>query len=114
MKNQLIPILAGLLILLALGWYIDSLAHKEIANAVRFIIYAIVFTVIAVFASILIFVLLIIRERVLKQRASRKVAEREAKVMYLVADEGQQVYIRDTEANITWRTAHLEDRKSVV
>ena len=30
--------------------------------------------------------------------------------MYLVAGEGQQVYIRDTDENITWRTAHLDGR----
>lgn len=110
MKNQLILTLVGLLILLALGWYIDSLAHKEIVNAVRFIIYAITCTIIVVLDGIVIFALLIIRERVLKARANRKVAEREANVMYLVANEGQQVYIRDTEASVTWRTAHLDSR----
>ena len=30
--------------------------------------------------------------------------------MYLIADEGQQVYIRDTDPNITWRNAHLDVR----
>ncbi len=35
MKKQIIPTLAGLIILLALGWYIDLMAHNEIVNVVR-------------------------------------------------------------------------------
>jgi hypothetical protein len=110
MKNPIMPVLAVLLILLALGWYIDSIAHQEISSAVRFIIYALAFSVIAVLVGMVIFAILIIRERVLKERASRKMMEREAKVMYLIADEGQQVYIRDTDNNVTWRNAHLDTR----
>lgn len=110
MKNQVILTLAGVFILLVVGWYIDSLAHQEITNMVRLIIYTSAFTIIVTLVGILIFAILIIRERVLKERASRKVAEREAKVMYVVADEGQQVYIRDSDPTIGWRTAHLDSR----
>jgi len=86
------------------------MAHKEITTAIKLIIYAIVATIITTLIVIIIFAVLIVRERVLRERASRKVKEREAKVMYLVADEGQQVYIRDTDPNITWRNAHLDVR----
>jgi hypothetical protein len=102
--------LAGLLLFLVLGWYLDHIAHQTITTAVELIIYALVFTVITILVSLLIFAILLIRERLLKERASRKVVEREAKVMYLVAGEGQQVYIRDTETKVTWRTAHLDSR----
>lgn len=112
MKHQIMPTLTLLLILLALGWYIDSLAHKEITNTVKVIIYVLATAVVAALVGILLFGILIFRERLLKERANRHVMEREAKVMYLVAEEGQQVYIRDTEKNITWRTAHLDSRVS--
>lgn len=110
MKHQIMPTLAFLLILLGLGCYIDSLAHKEITNTVRTLIYVLATVLVIALVGILFFGILIFRERLLKERANRQVKEREAKVMYLVAEEGQQVYIRDTEKNIIWRTAHLDSR----
>ena len=110
MKHQIIPTLALLLILLSLGWYIDSLAHKEITNTAKVVIYALAAAAVIAVLGILLFGILIFRERLLKVRANRQAMEREAKVMYLVAEEGQQVYIRDTDKNITWRTAHLDGR----
>jgi|GEM_PF-7046405 len=113
MKHQLLPLLALLLILAGLGWYVDSLAHQEITDGVKIVIYALVAAAVLVVVGLLLFALLIFRERLLKERASRKVAEREANVMVLIAEEGQQVYIRDTDKAITWRTAHLDGRVSV-
>jgi hypothetical protein len=112
MKHQIMPTLTLLLILLALGWYIDSLAHKEITNTAKVIIYTLAAAVVIALVGVLLFGILIFRERLLKERARRQGMEREAKVMYLVAGEGQQVYIRDTEKNVTWRTAHLDSRIS--
>ncbi len=112
MKYHIFSTLALLLILLGLGWYIDSLAHKEITNTVKVVIYVFATAVVIALIGVLLFGILIFRERLLKERANRQVMEREAKVMYLVAEEGQQVYIRDTEKNITWRTAHLDSRVS--
>lgn len=110
MKQQVLPILAILLILVALGWYVDSLVHKEITDAVRFVIYTLVIATVIALVGLFLFAILIFRERLFKARASRKVTEREATVMYLVAEEGQQVFIRDTDKNTTWRTAHLDGR----
>lgn len=110
MKQQILPILALLLILLALGWYIDSLAHQQITDAVRLVIYALATTAIIALVGVLLFAILVFRERLLKERANRQVMEREAKVMYLIAEEGQQVFIRDADKSITWRTAHLDGR----
>lgn len=112
MKHKIMTTLAFLLTLLGLGWYIDSLAHKEITNMVKVVIYVLAAAVVGALVSVLLFGILIFRERLLKERANRQVKEREAKVMYLVAEESQQVYIRDTEKNITWRTAHLDSRIS--
>lgn len=112
MKHQLLPLLTLLVILAGLGWYVDSLAHKEITNGIKIVIYTLVAAAVLVLVGLLLFTLLIFRERLLRERASRKVAEREAKVMVLIAEEGQQVYIRDADKAITWRTAHLDGRVS--
>lgn len=110
MKHKIMPTLTLLLILLGLGWYLDSLAHQEITNTVKVVIYTLAAVVVVALVSILLFGILIFRERLLKERANRQLKEREAKVMYLVAEEGQQVYIRDADKHITWRTAHLDSR----
>lgn len=110
MKKQIIPTLAALLILLALGWYIDRIASAEIAAAIRFIVYAVTIAVLIALAGLLIFIILIVRERLLKERANRKLREREAQVLVIVADEGQQVYIRESGDRTIWRNAHLDVR----
>ncbi len=110
MKQQLILMLTSLIILFVLGWYIDSLAHDEIAEAVRLVIYTLAFSLITALLGIALFSILIVRERLLRERANRRVMEREATVMCIVADEGQQVYIRDTDERVTWRNAHLDGR----
>lgn len=54
--------------------------------------------------------ILLIRERLLKEQASRKLAQREAAVLVVTADEGQQVYIREMDTQAVWRNAHLDSR----
>jgi hypothetical protein len=110
MRSSISTSVAGLILLLVLGWYIDRLAHKEIAQATRLLVYVLTFTILTALAAILLLTILLFHERLLKERASRKVIERESKVMYLVAEEGQQVYIRDTDKNANWRNAHLDGR----
>ncbi|MCB0214072.1 MAG: hypothetical protein KDJ52_32340, partial [Anaerolineae bacterium] len=110
MKKQVIPTIALLLILCALGWYIDNIAHQEITDAVRFVIYAASITILLVLLVGVLYLILIFRERLLLERADRKVSEREANVYYIVADEGQQVFIRDADQKATWRNAHLDSR----
>ncbi|GIK43882.1 MAG: hypothetical protein BroJett011_77150 [Chloroflexota bacterium] len=110
MKHQFILISVAVFLLMVLGWYLDSIARHEITTAIRLLIYALTFTVVTILFSLLVFSILMIRERLLKERANRRVKEREAKVMVLVAGEGQQVYIRDADTSMTWRTAHLDGR----
>ncbi len=110
MKRQLIPTVAILIILLALGWYVDSIAHDDIANLIRFSLYACVLAVIAVAIGVGSLAILLVRERLLKERASRKLVEREAAVMVVTAGEGDQVYIRDADQRASWRNAHLDLR----
>ena len=64
MKHQVIPTLVILLILLVLGWYIDSLAHKEITNAVRLVIHTLVIALVIALVGLLLFAILLFRERV--------------------------------------------------
>jgi hypothetical protein len=110
MKRQIIPTIAGIILLVILCWYLDRIAHQEITDAARFIVSGLAYTIIAALVGLLIFAGFLVRERVLKERANRQVMEREAKVMYLIANEGQQVYIRDTDPKATWRNAHLDVR----
>lgn len=110
MKKQTVPPFIGFLLLLILGWYVNQMAHQEVTTAIRIIIYAVTVAVILVLLVIILFIGLLIRERVLKERARRQVMERKAKVMYLIAGEGQQVYIRDTDSRANWRNAHLDVR----
>lgn len=110
MKKLTLPPLAGFLLLLVLGWYANQMAHQEVTTAIKVIIYAVTATVILVLVVITLFIGLLVRERVLKERARRQVMERKARVMYLVAEEGQQVYIRDTDPQANWRNAHLDVR----
>jgi hypothetical protein len=110
MKKQIIPTLAGLLILLALGWYIDHIAHDQIAKAIRLIVYSLAYALITALVGVSLFAILLVRERLLKERATRKLAERDAAVLVVTADEGQQVYIRDTDQSTSWRNAHLDVR----
>ncbi|MBN1991935.1 MAG: hypothetical protein JW953_04480 [Anaerolineae bacterium] len=110
MKNQITIATVGLIVLCMFGWYIDSLAHNEITEAVRWVVYALAFAIIAVLVGVSIVAVLIINERILKERADRKVMERDSKVMVVRAMEGEQVYIRDTDDKVTWRSAHLDGR----
>jgi hypothetical protein len=110
MKKQIIPTIAGIILLVILCWYLDRIAHQEITDAARFIVSGLAYTIIAALVGLLIFAGFIVRERVLKERANRQVMEREARVMYLIANEGQQVYIRDTDPKAAWRNAHLDGR----
>ena len=77
MKQQVMPTIAILLIVLGLCWYVDHIAHKEISNAVKFTLYTIVAALVVTLLGVLTFATLIIRERLLKERANRQLAERE-------------------------------------
>ena len=110
MKRSIFSTIFGLFVIFLLAWYVDQVAHKELVTAVIITIYVAAGAIVITLIAISVLFILTVRERVLKQRASRKQMERDAKVMYIVADEGKQVYIRDDEAKATWRNAHLDVR----
>jgi hypothetical protein len=110
MKKQIVPTIAVLIFLLICCWYVDRIAHDQIADTIRLILYTVSFVFLAAVVGICLFAVLVIRERVLKERASRRLAEREARVMVITAGEGEQVYIRDADQSATWRNAHLDVR----
>jgi len=109
MRTKLLATLAGLVLLCGLGLYLDALMREEIIGVARFIIYTLVVVFLLLLGGFVIFVGLIFRERLLKVRANRKLAERDVEVMVVTANEGQQVFIRDLQP-IAWRNAHLDTR----
>lgn len=109
MKKQVGLPLLGFFVLI-LGWYVSQIAHQELMTAIRVLIYALTATIILGLGVVTAFISLLVRERLLKERARRQVMERKAQVMYLIAEEGQQVYIRDTNPQANWRNAHLDVR----
>jgi energy-coupling factor transporter ATP-binding protein EcfA2 len=110
MKFQATVTIIALAALLLGCWYIDHIVHDDLVVAARWLVVAVIAGVVLAVVGVLSFGSLIFTERLLKERASRKLAEREAQVMCLVAEEGQQVYIRDTNNRATWRNAHLDMR----
>ncbi len=107
MSKQILPIIAGLIILCSLGWYIDSLAHKELTQAVKLTIAGVSLAVIVILGvTVSVFVLIAI-ERARIERNKRRLLERDSKVMIVTAGEREQVYIREQDTQATWRPLHL-------
>lgn len=110
MKRLTLFVLAGLIILFVLGWYIDSIVHAEIVLATQIILGVVTFSVIILAIALLIFAFLVLSERFLTERANRKLAQTQSNVMVVKAHEGEQVYIRDIDKQALWRNAHLDAR----
>ncbi len=102
--------LAGLLLALMIGAYIDSLAHAEIAWLVKTIVTVAGLSVIAILATGLIAGGLLAYERLRMLRAARKLAEREADVMIVTGARDEQIFVRDLSSRASWRPAHLDAR----
>ena len=105
MSKQVILLIAGLLILCVLGWYVDAVAHPEIVTAIKATIYGIS---IAVLASLIIGVvafLCIAIERVREVRARRRLAQREAD-MYAITSDVHGVFVRETNPKAIWLPLH--------
>ena len=110
MSKQIVPAGVILVTVLIFGWYIDSIAHDTIAQTVQWGILGLTYFCMLLAFGFVLFFGLVARERLLKERASRHLTEREASVMCIKANEGQQVYIRETDTSAIWRNAHLDVR----
>lgn len=110
MKNQIVSALSVLVVLFVLLAYIDSIAHEEITSAVKMVITFLSFLVVLAGGGLLVIIFLVGYERFMRERANRRAAQREADVMVVVADQYQQVYIREQNQHATWRNAHLDSR----
>ena len=109
MKHSLLWVIAILIIFCLIGLYLDALLREQIIRVALILLYVIACLVLVTLIGLLLFSGLIFRERWLKERAGRQLAEREAQVMVITAREGDQIYIRDL-ANAPWRNAHLDTR----
>jgi hypothetical protein len=106
MTKQIIPASVLLIILAALGWYADSVAHNDIVWTIQAALYAVVIALaLALGGSSILFVLLF-RERFLTQQGARKMAQREADVHAIVSDT-HGVFVREMNPKATWRPLHL-------
>lgn len=102
-----------LIVLCGLGFYLDSLAHKQIEQAARLVIYvgtAAILTGLVVFT---VFLTLTGIERFRQRRAERQQAEKAANLEVITAAHGEQVYIREMDRRAVWRAAHLDSRVTV-
>lgn len=117
MSKQAIPALTTLVILVFLGGYTIYVAGEELSISLKFLIYL----GSLVIATGLILALLfggwtllervrIEREHRLEAQARRRLAEREAEVMVVVAKHDEQVHIRELSPSAHWRPAHLDQR----
>lgn len=106
MSKQIIPTIGTLIILAALGWYVDSVAHDDIVWTIRTGLYAVVTAVILTVAGISILSVLLFREKFLKSKAVRKQMEREAEVHAIISDV-HGIFVREMNPKATWRPLHL-------
>lgn len=104
----------GLLVILCgLGFYLDSLAHRELEQAARLVIYAGTAAVLIGLVVFTAFFVLTGIERFRMRRAERRQAEKLANVEVITAGHGEQVFIREMDRRAIWRAAHLDGRVTV-
>lgn len=113
--RHVIGAFAGLLLVCIAGWYIDSLAHREIEQMARlFAVVGGLALTTAVVTAAVYFVIVAI-ERIRMRRAERLQAERAANFSVTVADPGQQVYthqVSNTRLHIISQPLHLSPGRS--
>jgi hypothetical protein len=104
MNRFTLPII---LIAVMVVWYLDRLAHTEIATAARLVVGAIS---IALMLALILFLMAwgyVLVEKALTARAKRQAAQRDASVMVIRADEREQVYVREADTRAVYRPLHL-------
>lgn len=117
MQKQLFSTVAILAVLTALGGYVVYVAGDELAASIKFTVQFATYVVAAglvltlVAWGWLVFERVSVeRERRLEAQARRRLAEREAEVMVVTARADEQVFIRDSQKEASWRPAHLDQR----
>jgi hypothetical protein len=104
MNRYTLPII---LFALFLVWYLDRLAHTEIASAARLVIGAISIGLVLALVLFLLAWGYVLVEKALTARAKRQAAQRDASVMVIRADEREQVYVREADTRAIYRPLHL-------
>lgn len=99
-----------LIVLFVAGWYVDSVAHDEISQAVKLAVFTIALTAAALAIITAVILSLVGVERFRLLQAQRKLADREAQVLVVTAGHSEQVYIREQDNRAAWRAAHLDPR----
>ncbi len=117
MQKQLFSTVVILAVLTAIGGYVVYVAEDELAVSIKFTVQFATY----VLAAGLVLTLMawgwlvfervsVERERRLEAQARRRLAEREAEVMVVTARADEQVFIRDSQKEASWRPAHLDQR----
>lgn len=102
-----------LLVLCGLGFYLDSLAHREIEQAARLVIYVGTAAILTGLVVSAVFFVLSGIERFRMRRAERRQVEKAVNLEVVTAAHGEQVYIRELDNRAVWRAAHLDSRVTV-
>lgn len=117
MQKQLFSTVVILAVLTAIGGYVVYVAGDEVAASIKFTIRFATYVLAAgLVLSLLAWGWLVFervsveRERRLEAQARRRLAEREAEVMVVTARADEQVFIRDSQKEASWRPAHLDQR----
>lgn len=100
-------IIAAIFCLIAGGWYVDTLAHSELASAAKLIVGAISVTTIISLILYLVCYAYILLEKAKTVRAKRRATERDSSVMVITAGEREQVYVREADTRAVYRPLHL-------
>jgi hypothetical protein len=69
MSKQIVPGIIFLIILVAIGWYADSVAHDDIVWTIRAGLYAVIAALVLALIAGLTLAALLFRERYLRQQA---------------------------------------------
>jgi len=100
-------IVAAVICLILGFWYLDSLAHSELASAARLVVGTISVTAIISLILYLLAYAYILLEKARMARAKRQAAQRDASVMIITAGEREQVYVREADSRAVYRPLHL-------
>jgi hypothetical protein len=120
MSKQFIAAMFAFILMIAMGWYIDLVAHTELIRAIRLVIQALSLAAalglgisLAAYAFIVYHHIQTAGARAREAQARAAAAEYEASkaaVLVVTAGQSEQVYIRDLDKNANWRPAYLDAR----
>jgi hypothetical protein len=120
MSKQLVAAMFAFILIIAVGWYIDRVAHAELTRAIRLVIQAISLAAalglgisLTAYGVIAYHHMQTANARAREAQARAAAAEYEASkaaVLVVTAGQSEQVYIRDLDKNANWRPAYLDAR----